>query len=68
MSLRKSFQAKPEPLRVKHQQLNRCARAITKQEQQPGKWILIELLSADGNQPVNAFAEINGWNARSILS
>ncbi len=59
-ALRESFETKPESLAVVDEQFERRAGAIAKNEECAGERVLIERAFAQGDERINALAEIDG--------
>lgn len=59
-ALRESLEAKPESLPVINEQFEGRARAIAKDEERSGEGVLSERPFAQGDERINALAEIDG--------
>ena len=58
-SLREAFEAKPESLAVVDEEFESRAGSVAEDEQRAGEGILIEARFAEGDERVNAFAEVD---------
>jgi hypothetical protein len=60
-TFRETFQAEPISLPIVNEQLERCAGAITEDEESSGDRVLIEARFAEGDERINPLAKVDGF-------